>query len=161
MKFRRRKGAVMDTFQTWRGQSEINNVLYFLCMVEGKALHWAGAEGLRNVSKICGKGERKPQENRCGELLAGLGQMDCTLCLYISIISKATHPSLALGHAARITALYYTRRLDMRIGEKQATENSTEYLHRTGKWNQLGLSKSFQRTLQKTFLLFKSKQHGK
>lgn len=85
----------------------INNVLYFLCVVEGKALHRVGAGSLRNVSKICGKGERKPQENRCGGLLAGLGQMDlhplCILVLSLKSPTLAWHLVMYLGSLLYIT----------------------------------------------------------
>lgn len=104
---------------------------------------------MRNVSKICGKIERRPQKNRCGGLLAELSSdgFSPSICIF-----KVIHHSLAFSHAARITALYYIRRLDMRLGEKTDYRKFSPLYTRNEKNIPTGAVKKFSKNFTKKLL---------
>lgn len=140
----------------------INNELYFVCEVEGKALHWEVAGSLRNVLKICGKRERKPQGNRSEGLLAGLGSDGFTSSICILVLSlKVVCHILAFSHAE--DHCFILHKEAWREEKKQTAKCHPIYTWNGEKTTTNGaVKKVFKELYKKTpFLLFKSKQQGK
>ena len=145
----------------------LNNVLYLLCTVKIRAVHWEVTWRLRYCQRFVGKRKEVTRKQVEGCWL-GWVKWIYTLYLYTDVIFKVIQQSLLFSHAVGITPLYYIRRFDMKIGGKTGYRKfHPRYTWNGGKKANWGCQKVFKelckkkKKTRKTSLLFKSKQHGK
>lgn len=130
--------------------------------MDRETVHGEVAESPKKVLGVCGERGRMGGVGR--SVLAGLDLdgFESLPCILISHLSAIQH-SLAFSHAEINPALYYIRRFDVR--RKNRLENSIQFIHgmREGfsKWGCQKVFKELHTHTKKSFLLFKSKQHGK
>lgn len=143
----------MDMLQIWRGKPWlfINDVLSFLCTVNSSLRgDWEPEGCAKDMGEEVG-GHTGIEVEGCPP---GWALVDLHPYLCITMIFKAIHNGLAFSNAVGAAALNYRRRFDMKIGEKADHREFCPIYRGMGeRKDQMRLSKSFQRTLQKNFSL--------
>ena len=94
-----------------------STVLYLLCTVKVRAVHWEVTGSLRNCQRFVGKRKEITKKQAEGCRL-GWVEWIYPLDLYTESIFKVIQQSLLFSHVVGVTAFYYTGRFDRKIGGK-------------------------------------------